>query len=73
MQAKFHIGQTVTAKEFTDCFGKVQTAVSGLTVAEIRLIEPGCIPSYYRVKAVADAGSCRYVEGAESFFEPITG
>ena len=68
MQAKFHTGQTVTAKQFTDCFGKIQPAVEGLTVAEIRLIEPKSIPSYYRIKAVADTGSCRYVEAAESFF-----
>jgi hypothetical protein len=68
MKPKFAIGQVVTAIGFTDCFHKVHEPIPGLTVAEIRLIEPGCIPNYYRVKAVKDDGSCRYVEGAERYF-----
>jgi hypothetical protein len=66
--ARFHIGQTVTARAFVDCFKKSHPAQPGLTVIEMRLIEPGSIPSYYRVKAIGPNGF-GYVEGAEHFFE----
>jgi hypothetical protein len=64
----FPVGSTVCHRSFTDSGGKHHDAVTGLQVVESRLIEPGSIPSYYRVKAVGLDGR-GYVEAAERFFE----
>ena len=41
-QPKFTVGQAVRSPSFVDCFGKTQAEVTGLTVAQTRLIEPTC-------------------------------
>jgi hypothetical protein len=48
------IGQSVTKKAFTDCFGVHSPAVTGLTVDAVRLIEGVSLPDYWRIKASAE-------------------
>ena len=70
---RFQVGDKVTATAFRDHRGKEYAAVAGLTVVEVNRIDSDYIPTYYRVKAVKDAGETHYVEAAESFFEPCIG
>lgn len=67
MKSQFTIGQTVKAVQFTDCFGKDIPETLNLTVSDIRLVEPGSMASYFRIKAV-HADGYQFVEGAERFF-----
>lgn len=67
MHPTFYIGQKVTVNEFTDCFRKHHAAQPDMTVVEIEKIEPGSIPSYYRIKAVGENGK-GYLKAAERFF-----
>ncbi len=64
--SQFKIGDIVTARSYTDCFGVHHDAISGLTISSVKLIKPSSIPSYYRIAANKPAGG--YIEGAESFF-----
>lgn len=63
----FHVGQSVKAIAFTNCFGEPVSETIGLTVSEIRLIEGISIAPYFRVKAESSDGF-GYVEGAEHYF-----
>ena len=68
---QFAVGQKVNAVSFVDCFDHFNAPVPDLTVTQVRLIEGVGMPDYYRVKAERTDGTCRYVEGAERYFEPI--
>jgi hypothetical protein len=65
---KFYIGQKVNHKAFTDCFKKDHAAVLGLTVIRMTLVEPGCIPDWFRITAVGENG-LGWVQASERFFE----
>jgi hypothetical protein len=68
MTPQFPIGSTVCHRSFVDSGGRHHDAITGLTVVESTLIEPGSIPAYYRIKAVGPDGR-GYVEAAERFFD----
>lgn len=65
-KARFKVGNAVTAREFTDCFGAHHQQVEGLTVASVRHIAGH--PSYYRIATTGGNGHVHDVEGAERFF-----
>lgn len=67
MNNTFNVGDAVKAISFTDCFGKYQTELLGLTVAEVTEHARMGLPPYYRVKAIDAKGYTR-VEGAERYF-----
>ena len=64
----FTIGQRVTAKAFTDCFGKAIPAVPNLTVTDVRRIETSHIPPYDLVTTVYRNGFTAVIASAR-FFE----
>ncbi len=64
MNGHLTVGDNVIRKAFTDCFGKAQPTIAGLTVAEVHGIDNSA--PHIRVKAVGAGG---YAEGAERFFE----
>lgn len=61
----FHLGQTVNAPSFIDCFGKTVEPKDGLTIVGITAMADKDL-SYYRVDA---RRGFIQVEGAERFFE----
>lgn len=61
----FTIGQRVSHKEFTDCFGEFHPAVHGLTVREINVVNNSC--PHVRLTAYADNG-WQYHEASQRFF-----
>ena len=67
-KCKFHIGQKVTRRAFIDCFHKEQPAITGLTVYEIEREQPGCMPDWFRIKAIGENGR-GWASGSETFFE----
>mgnify|MGYP001583864680 CR=1 FL=1 len=64
---RFKVGDVVNTVAFTDCFGKYQPEVKGLTIASCTTVE-GFAP-HFRVKAVNLDNPFRWFEGAERFFE----
>jgi hypothetical protein len=72
MKAKFPLGTTVCHRSFTDSSGRHHDAVTGLTVVELELIEPGTIPSWWRLKAIGQNGF-GYVCANERFFDADSG
>lgn len=73
IQPKFKLGDIVARNAFTDCFGKPQERIGGLTVTRVQYVpndnpvmDPQFKP-YYRVTA-HDAKGWQLCEGAERFF-----
>lgn len=73
VQATFKVGDHITAKPFTNCFGDPVPTIIGLVVTDVRLVESNSIAPYYRLDAVRrddliDSLGMARVEGAERFF-----
>lgn len=69
---KFKVGDKVTRKAFTCCFGESLPAETGLVITAVRFIEEKSIASYYRCTAedpVYTLHGFRQFEAAERFFE----
>jgi hypothetical protein len=67
---QFQLGQSVKAISFVDCFNKTVPETLGLTVTEVRLVEPPTMAPYFRVKAESSDGF-GYIEGAERYFAAV--
>ena len=63
--AQFRVGDRVKAISFTDCFGKIQPEVRGLTVYSVEAVVNDC--SHWRLVAIGPDG-LNYHEGAHRFF-----
>ncbi len=64
------VGQIVTMKAFTDCFGVFHPERPDLTVVSVKKEIGISIPDYLRTAAV---GPHDFVEAAERFFTTKTG
>jgi len=65
---KFHEGDTVTAIDFTDCFGQYHSKEAGLIVTRCQTIVNETAP-HHRLTAVDPGNPHHWIEGAERFFE----
>ena len=65
------VGQIVSVKEYTDCFGKLHPRIDGMTVQAIRRIAPesDLMQPYLRIAATKDTGDVGLFEAAERFFD----
>ena len=66
-----NVGDNITARAFTDCFGVFHSEVLGLSVQSVTTIPAQHGMAEYDRILATDSDGCHQIEGAERFFEEV--